>query len=293
MSKSERQSRRKRVRAARPHQRSATDSAHAEMTWRKADELLGASWCSKQEADAEVFEMPHDVAREVAAVTRVEAVPIDEFQSTLARICREVSSRATWISLIKTRAPLALLNRVSRAASQLSRDLMRLKDGENKSLDGNLIALFPRVIVRARADRGKIEVAECSWTLLQCIEYAHLLAGLAACAQVAASKADGVEIGRHLGVRLTFNEERYQEFRRSSQYLSSVRNEPLCVLILQLRDLIVREGQGKLSLWNDPVGGGVNGTLPAVLKILRPYLPDTIPVKLNYRTLHRYLHIKP
>ena len=292
MRRTKTQGRRKRIRAAGSHQGSEAKSAYTEFDWRAAEELLGKSWWSKQEAEADVFEVPHDVACAIAVATKVQIDSIDEFQTALARTCAEVSRRCAWISLIKAQRPLTLLNRISRTARQLSQDLSRLDNFENKGLDGALGLVFPRVVLRARADRGKAEVAKGVWAFLECGVYAHLLAGLAACAEVAAGKADLLEVGLRFGVRGTFNAERDQEQRRSVRHLPKVSNVPLRVLISGLRDLIVREAHGKLTLWNDPVGGGVKGTLPEVLAILRPYLPDVIPVKVNYRTLRRYMNIK-
>jgi hypothetical protein len=54
-------------------------------------------------------------------------------------------------------------------------------------------------------------------------------------------------------------------------------------LILNLYISIVERAQGKLTLYGG--SGKAKGTLPAVLEILRPYLPEVIPAKLPYETL--------
>ena len=63
----------------------------------------------------------------------------------------------------------------------------------------------------------------------------------------------------------------------------STQNPVLRMLILDLQVSIVQGAQGKLTLRKD--GTDIRGTLPAVLEILRPYLPDVIPVMLPYTTL--------
>ena len=63
----------------------------------------------------------------------------------------------------------------------------------------------------------------------------------------------------------------------------STQNPELRMLILGLYVSIVQEAQGKLTLRKDV--HDIRGTLPAVLEILRPYLPEIIPVMLPYETL--------
>ena len=63
----------------------------------------------------------------------------------------------------------------------------------------------------------------------------------------------------------------------------STQNPVLRTLILDLHVSIVQGAQGKLTLRKD--GTDIRGTLPAVLEILRPYLPEVIPVMLPYTTL--------
>jgi hypothetical protein len=180
-------------------------------------------------------------------------------------------------------------NRVSRTARQLARALARVANHENCLLDGVLVAILPRILVRARYEEGKFQVAKDSWNFLDSSEYAHLLLGLAACAEVAAGKRRMAEVGPKLGVSVRFNSKRYQEWAKTVPRLPPARNVPLCVLILGLRDLITKNSNGKLTLWEDPTSGNIKGTLPVVLATLRPHLPGIIPAKLNYRTLRRYI----
>jgi hypothetical protein len=63
----------------------------------------------------------------------------------------------------------------------------------------------------------------------------------------------------------------------------STQNPVLRMLILGLYSSIVQKAQGKLTLRKD--ANDIRGTLPAVLEILRPYLPEIIPVMLPYETL--------
>ena len=71
--------------------------------------------------------------------------------------------------------------------------------------------------------------------------------------------------------------------RVSNRPRGSRQNPILRRLILQLYSSIVDRARGKLTLYVD--GGEIRGTLPAVLEVLRPYMPDVIPVKLPYETL--------
>jgi hypothetical protein len=63
----------------------------------------------------------------------------------------------------------------------------------------------------------------------------------------------------------------------------SRQNPILRRLILELYSSIVDGAQGKLTLY--VAGGEIRGTLPAVLEVLRPYMPEIIPMKLPYETL--------
>jgi hypothetical protein len=117
--------------------------------------------------------------------------------------------------------------------------------------------------------------------------YAALLDGVADCAKVAAGKLSIHEAAQRWGVQIKIKEENLSN-ALSKTPPPSVRNQALLVLIGGLYSLIVDRGCGTLSVWNDP-RGGPNGTLPKTLAILRPYLSEEIPRKLNYRTLHRYL----
>jgi hypothetical protein len=63
----------------------------------------------------------------------------------------------------------------------------------------------------------------------------------------------------------------------------SIQNPILRMLILDLYRSVVEQGRGKLTLRRDV--DDIKGTLPAVLAILRPFLPKVIPVKIPYKTL--------
>jgi hypothetical protein len=63
----------------------------------------------------------------------------------------------------------------------------------------------------------------------------------------------------------------------------SIQNPVLRMLILELYASIVEGAQGKITLRKDV--DDIKGTLPDILEVLRPYLPDAIPVKLPYETL--------
>jgi hypothetical protein len=71
--------------------------------------------------------------------------------------------------------------------------------------------------------------------------------------------------------------------RVSNRPRGSMKNPILRRLILNLYISIVERARGKLTLF---VGSRkAKGTLPAVLEVLRPYLPNVIPVELPYETL--------
>lgn len=63
----------------------------------------------------------------------------------------------------------------------------------------------------------------------------------------------------------------------------SIKNPVLRRLVLDLYR-ILEEAGGELTLRKD-ADGEIRGTLPAVLEILRPLLPNVIPVQLPYETL--------
>jgi hypothetical protein len=69
----------------------------------------------------------------------------------------------------------------------------------------------------------------------------------------------------------------------SNRPRGSRKNPILHRLILDLYVAIVEGARGKLTLHGG--GGETRGTLPAVLEILRPFLPEVIPLKLPYETL--------
>jgi hypothetical protein len=63
----------------------------------------------------------------------------------------------------------------------------------------------------------------------------------------------------------------------------SVKNPKLHLLVRLLYEVLKKEGHGRLTL--SMVDGQITGTLPAVLKLLRPYLPHIISAALPYETL--------
>lgn len=71
--------------------------------------------------------------------------------------------------------------------------------------------------------------------------------------------------------------------RVSNRPRGSTKNPILRRLICDLYVSLVESAGGKLTLYVNQ--GEIRGTLPAILEILRPYLPKVIPVKLPYETL--------
>jgi hypothetical protein len=192
--------------------------------------------------------------------------------------------------VLRDQPPVVLLNRVAKAARKLSRDLVKLS--ESGSLDGALSFLLPRVLLKARLNTSGIEVSpDLPWAFLDSRECADLISGLADCADVATGKLPVDKTAQRLGVRISVNSKALKKLKNQLSRSPRVRNVPLFVMVYGLRSLVT-EAQGKLTLWNDPEGFGPRGTLPAMLSILQPHLPDAIPAKLNFRTLHRYLNSK-
>jgi hypothetical protein len=69
----------------------------------------------------------------------------------------------------------------------------------------------------------------------------------------------------------------------SNRPRGSFQNPALRMLVLDLYMSIAEGAKGKLTLYGGK--GEAKGTLPAVLEILRPHLPEIIPPKLPYETL--------
>jgi hypothetical protein len=65
-------------------------------------------------------------------------------------------------------------------------------------------------------------------------------------------------------------------------------NRGLHFLIEALYGLIVVHAEGELTLSQDSAGD-LKGTLPAVLEVLRPYIPGVLPKKMHFSTLYRAL----
>jgi|RhiMetdeSRZDD1v2_1073273.scaffolds.fasta_scaffold63569_4 hypothetical protein len=261
--------------------------------WRPARELLGAS---SEPFNEDIDDtLPDDTADEVARVTKIPAVSLDEFRTSLNRICREILDRYLFIDLLKTHTSVVLLNRVATAARQLSDDLVRLSKNESHpSLDGTLALLLPRVLVMAQVNFQTLEIevgTHRAWRLLDAKACADLLSGVADCAKVLTKKMPLEEAEQRLRVRIRVDEKKLRALKSKSRQSSRVRNVPLHNLVRRLRALVIKN-QGKLTLWNDPESMEPKGTLPAALNILQPHLSEAIPVKLNFRTLHRYLNLR-
>ena len=77
--------------------------------------------------------------------------------------------------------------------------------------------------------------------------------------------------------------------KTSNRPVHSFKNRSLELLIHGLYGLIVVNSQGQLTLWEDRVAGGLKGTLPAVLELLRPYLHGILPKRIPFSTLNRAL----
>ncbi|MDR3483577.1 MAG: hypothetical protein P4M05_01515 [Bradyrhizobium sp.] len=239
-------------------------------------------------------ELPYEATDAIAHVTKIQSVSQRHFRAALTEICDDIYSRDSFHSALDAPRPLVLLNRVAKSARQLSTDLFRVAQSGCVLLDGTLLALLPRVLLKARLNTttNKIEVGcDRSWVFLDDYRYADLLSGLADCASVAAEKMPMAEAARRLGVRIRIKPEAIAALKATAPP-TKVRNVLLHVLVQGLHALIVDKAHGKLTLWNDPEDTGPKGTLPAVLKILRRYLPDVVPVTLNYKTLRRYLKTK-
>jgi hypothetical protein len=72
----------------------------------------------------------------------------------------------------------------------------------------------------------------------------------------------------------------------------NLRRPPLPRLIEALYVKIVVRANGKLTLWQDltnDTNDRLKGTLPGVLRLLHPFMPDTVPRNLNFSMLQRPL----
>jgi hypothetical protein len=281
----------KRKRRKKPSTAECGQSVSLGSEWRIAREWLGEP--ARYFNEEETFRLPDDVAPMIAEVTGVRNLPIEEFRSRLNEICHLVFCHWSVEEFARRPIPVVLINRVAKNAQVLSRDLFRLSRYD--SLFGSaLLSLLPRVLLKARVNQstGRIEVGDDkSWTFLDEYAYARLLADLAECAKVAAGKITLEEGARRLGVGLNFEANKPLEIKRPPPKAFGVRHGALLLLIALLRLLVVDQAKGNLTLWNSPSKNEPDGTLPLVLGILRAYLSEEIPEKLNYRTLHRYLQI--
>jgi hypothetical protein len=270
----------------------------SEEGWRSAAEVLGppnphlVSFVDRPDVpEKDSCDLSEEHVDEIAHLTQVQAVSRPHFRVALVEICDEILSSELFWALADVPRPQVLLNRVAKTARQLSRHLTQADQSESRILDGTLITLFPRALLRARLNPVSYEIdvrSDGAWLFLDGLLYAELLSGLADCALVAANKMSADDAARRLGTRITLKPGGYEAVKATPPS-QRARNASLRNLIQRLRDLIVDKAQGKLTLWNDPEGVEPKGTLPAVLKILRPYLPDIIPLRLNYKTLRQYL----
>jgi hypothetical protein len=283
--------RQKRTRSSHSRGRTVASPSRTSPYWRPALERLGTSSEPINEDD---YTLPDQTADAIARVTKIQAEFLHEFRTALNQICRDILSQYLRISASKARAPVVLLNRVSKAARQLSDDLVRLSKHESVLLDGTLIALLPRILVKARLNTTTHEIevgSDRAWALLDAKVCADLLSGVADCAKVAAKKMPMDEAAQRLGVRIWRDEKKLRALKNKKRRSSVVRNVPLHMLVRRLRALVIKT-RGKLTLWDDPEGLDPRGTLPTALNILRPHLSEAIPLKLNFRTLHRYLNLR-
>ena len=147
---------------------------------------------------------------------------------------------------------------MAKAARQLSDDLVRLSENESTLLDGTLIAILPRILLRARLNTatGEIEVgSERAWAFLDAKVCAELLSGVALCAKVAAKKMPMDEAKRLGVVRIRADQKKLSALKNKKRRSSVVRNFPLHMLVRRLRALVIKT-RGKLTLWNDPESHG-------------------------------------
>lgn len=283
--------RQRRTRSTDSRGRRVASSSNASPYWRPALEYLGPSSEPLNKRIEDI--LPHDAVDAIARLTKIQTNFLHKFRTALNQICQDILGQCSLISTSTARTPVVLLNRVAKAARQLSDDLVRLSKNESVLLDGTFIALLPRVLLKARLNitTDEIEVgSDRAWAFLDAKVCAELLSGIADCAKVATHKMGLEEASQRLGVRIRFDEKKLSALKRKKRRSSIVRNVPLHVLVRRL-DALVIDTKGKLTLWNDPKVGP-KGTLPAALNILQPHLSEAIPVKLNFRTLHRYLNLE-
>jgi hypothetical protein len=256
--------------------------------WRSAIEWLGPPAKNSDEDDDDLV-LPEAIVEEIAQITDIQTNMQPDFRDSLQTACRDASGRATFAHVIGVKRPTVLLNKIAETAHRLSHYLMQLEQTDYVKLDGAIFAILPRVLLRSRySSLGQVEIDRYgSWTSLDLREYAGLTSGVATCADAVRGKLSLPEAGRRLGVALRFNHASYAEILKELPR-GKAHHSSLVILVRDLRASIVYKAKGKLTLWRDPHSSEMRGTLPAVLTVLRPYLPDVIPNNISYRTLQRY-----
>jgi hypothetical protein len=277
-----------RTKKIRPSERIRKDDG-----WRSATEWLGqpgagAHRQSVLEADVEYGPLPESIVVEIARITGVRPSMRLDFRASLTETCRDAFTRALLDHLSGIRTPTVLLNRIAESARKLFRYLIQLEQTDFTALDDVICLILPRVLLRARFNPSttQLEVGcDRSWAFLNVHEYADLISGLTSCADVARRKLSLPEAARRIGVGVVKIKPPAVQGNRP---VTKVLHPNLAVFVRDLRELIVYKGKGNLTLWRDPVSSETKGTLPAVLNVLRPYLPDVVPEHISYRTLQRY-----
>jgi hypothetical protein len=181
-----------------------------------------------------------------------------DFRTSLDEIFHAAFIRGSIDGLSRVPTPAVHLNKIAETARKLLRYLMQLEQTNSFELNGVTHLVLPRVLLRAG---------------LNVDGYANFISGLTNCADAAEASRLGVIINHPA--------------MQSTGQVIKVRHANLLVLVRDLRE-VVCNAKGKLTLWRDPDSSEMRGKLPAVLNVLRPYLPDVIPEYISYRTLQRY-----
>jgi hypothetical protein len=203
--------------------------------------------------------LPEPIVDEIARITGIRPSMRIDFRASLDEIFWVAFIRGTIDGLSRVPTPAVHLNKIAETARKLLRYLMQLEQTNSFELNGVTHLVMPRVLLRAG---------------LKGDEYANLISGLTNCADTAEAARLGV-------VRIE------TPAIQGSCPVIKARYANLLVLVCDLREVVCK-AKGKLTLWRDPDSSEMRGTLPAVLNVLRPYIPDVIPKHISYRTLQRY-----